>query len=106
MKFIWYEDLKKRTAEVVRELGSFVGKELTDEQIDAVVKATGIDAMRKAAADRAGDNENAKQFANRFFRKGEVGGWKDYFGSGTNLEEWDDWIGSNLKDTGMDITFE
>ena len=41
----------------------------------------------------------------KFFRKGEVGDWKNYF-SGKKLEEWDAWIKTNLEGTDIKIRFE
>ena len=41
----------------------------------------------------------------KFFRKGEVGDWKDYF-SGEKLQNWDEWIQKNLQGTEIKITFE
>ena len=45
-----------------------------------------------------------KKFDN-FFRRGEVGDWKNYF-AGDNLKLLDDWIKSNLEGTELDIPFE
>ncbi len=41
----------------------------------------------------------------KFFRKGEVGDWKNYF-TGEKLEEWDEWIQKNLEGTDIKIAFE
>jgi hypothetical protein len=41
----------------------------------------------------------------KFFRKGEVGDWKNYF-CGEKLEEWDQWIKTHLDGTDIKITFE
>ncbi len=45
------------------------------------------------------------QAMTRFFRKGEVGDWKNYF-TGEKLKEWDEWIEKNLEGTDIKITFE
>ena len=40
--------------------------------------------------------------ADKFFRKGEVGGWTEYFKGGEQLEAFEKWIRDNLA--GTDIT--
>ena len=41
----------------------------------------------------------------RFFRKGQIGDWKNYF-SGEKLQEWDEWISQNLEGTDIKMVFE
>ena len=41
----------------------------------------------------------------QFFRKGQVGDWKNYFG-GEKLSQWDQWIADNLQGTDLEMAFE
>ena len=41
----------------------------------------------------------------KFFRKGQIGDWKNYF-SGEKLDEWDTWINQNLEGTNIKMVFE
>jgi len=41
----------------------------------------------------------------RFFRKGQIGDWKNYF-RGEKLDEWDAWIKQNLEGTNINMVFE
>ena len=50
-------------------------------------------------------NEEMKKNFDNFFRKGEVGDWKNYL-TGDNLMHWDDWIKSNLEGTELEIIFD
>ena len=40
--------------------------------------------------------------ADKFFRKGQVGGWTEYF-QGEQLESFEKWIGENLAGTGITL---
>jgi hypothetical protein len=46
--------------------------------------------MRSVAANRL-DDDKQKELATRFYRKGNVGGWKKYFVE-ENLEAWNTWV--------------
>lgn len=70
--FITYEELKKDTAAGIRRLAKYLEKELTDEQVQAIVEATSISNMKKTSC-KAGP-----QMADAFFRKGVIGDWKNY----------------------------
>ncbi len=95
--------MKKDTSGVVREMASFLSVPLMDEQVAEVVHATSLDTMRKQAESRATDAEE-KEFATKFFRKGAVGNWKEYF-QGERLEEFNKWIEENLKGSDIKFTF-
>ena len=47
----------------------------------------------------------SQEMMNKFFRKGQVGDWKNYF-SGEKLEEWDKWIGQHLEGTNLKIAYD
>ena len=65
-----------------------------------------IGNLRKHGSESmANGNEMIKEKFVKFFRKGVVGDWKNYF-SGDKLKQWDDWIKSNLEGTELKMSFE
>ena len=50
-------------------------------------------------------SEMLKQMFTHFFRKGQVGDWKNYF-KGETLNQWDEWIANNLQETDLEMIFE
>ena len=60
--------------------------------------------MRKASKSSAKSHID-EGMAEKFFRKGTVGDWKNYF-TGEKKEEWDEWIAEQLKGTDIDMSFE
>ena len=50
-------------------------------------------------------SEEDKEEWQRFFRKGGLGDWKNYF-QGENLKTWDEWIEENLAGTDITLTLE
>eukprot|EP00094_Tigriopus_californicus_P008954 TCALIF_08630-PA protein Name:"Similar to SULT1C4 Sulfotransferase 1C4 (Homo sapiens)" AED:0.11 eAED:0.11 QI:74/0.71/0.62/1/0.85/0.75/8/100/616 len=103
-QFVWYEDLKKDHAKGVRELSEFLGIKRTEDEIRTLVKHLSIDEMRKRAMQEAKDSEEKVEFS-KFFRKGVVGDWKNYF-AGEKLEEWENWIKENVQGTDIQMNFE
>ena len=55
----------------------------------------------RSVSKNLGRDEKEKEFAEKFFRKGKVGGWADYF-HGEKLEEFNKWMDKNME--GTDIT--
>ncbi len=49
--------------------------------------------------------KHAYYFLPRFFRKGEVGNWKEFF-EGDILKQWNAWIKENVKGTDINFKFE
>lgn len=103
-KFIWYEDLKKDHAKGLRELCEFLDIKRTEAEIESLVKHLSLDEMRKRAMQKSKNSEEKMEFS-KFFRKGIVGDWKNYF-TGEKLQEWEDWIQENMKGTDIQMKFE
>ena len=85
----------------LREIGQFLGHNLTKEQVDTLCHSTNIDTMRSTSKS-FGTNEQEKEFAEKFFRKGKVGGWAEYF-HGERLEEFNKWIDENLEGSDIEL---
>jgi hypothetical protein len=49
-------------------------------------------------------NPEMEQIMLKFFRKGEVGDWKNHLDE-KDMEEWDSWIEANLKGSDIKLTF-
>eukprot|EP00095_Tigriopus_kingsejongensis_P010107 snap_masked-scaffold152_size304267-processed-gene-1.5 protein:Tk10107 transcript:snap_masked-scaffold152_size304267-processed-gene-1.5-mRNA-1 annotation:"hypothetical protein DAPPUDRAFT_49070" len=101
MKFIWYEDMKKDHKPMLRSICEFTGYKRSEKEIEVLAKHLTIDNMRKGAVKSAKDEEE-KLFYTHFFRKGQVGDWKNYF-EGEKLVEWDQWIQKSLEGTDIEL---
>ncbi|XP_012943702.1 sulfotransferase family cytosolic 1B member 1 [Aplysia californica] len=69
-----YEDLQENTLAEVKRLSKFLGKDYDDEFLQAVIKATSFDNMKKEKKHSFTDDKGTIMF-----RKGKVGDWKNYF---------------------------
>ena len=103
VKIIWFEEMKKDLPKVIRDLCDFLGYELSADKIAALVDHVSIENMRQISVDMSPPHH--REWAAKHFRKGKVGDWKNYF-EGEKLEEWNRWIEENLKDTGIQMSFE
>ncbi|CAK8681125.1 unnamed protein product [Clavelina lepadiformis] len=68
--FVVFEDLLKNPAKEIRKIANFLGVRRSEEEIEEIVEAT---SFRKAK-EEAPDVDRAINF----FRKGEVGDWKNH----------------------------
>ncbi|XP_059097315.1 sulfotransferase 1B1-like [Tigriopus californicus] len=103
-KFIWFEDMKKDHKAGLKDLAQFLGYERTEEELDALVKHLTIDNMRDISVAKA-RNDYEKEFRSKFFRKGQVGDWCNYF-QGEALQKWNQWIKRHLEGTDIVMTFK
>ena len=101
MKFIWFEDMKKDVPGNIKDIGQFLGYHLTKEQVDTLCHSTNIDTMRSTSKN-LGRDEKEREFAEKFFRKGKVGNWAEYF-HGEKLEEFNKWIDENMQGTNIEL---
>jgi len=102
MKFFWYEDMKKNTKKEVSDLADFLKHPLSQDKIDDLVEHLSFKNMKQRATDGMGGEKSPLA---KFYRKGEVGDWKNYF-EGEKLEKWNTWIARNLEATDIDFHFE
>lgn len=70
---VTFEQLKENLVERVQEISTFFGFPLTDEQVQTVARETTFSAMKESSEKTHG------QHGGVFFRKGEVGDWKNHF---------------------------
>ncbi|XP_077986250.1 sulfotransferase 2A1-like [Glandiceps talaboti] len=98
---ITYEDMKIDLKSVLEKIAKFIGRPLSPGQLDHVVSACSIEEMRKHAMKELDFDDEVYNFEeNPFFRKGEVGNWKEHF-SVAQSELLDEKIGKVLKDKGI-----
>nr|XP_002742143.2 PREDICTED: sulfotransferase 1C2A-like [Saccoglossus kowalevskii] len=102
--FSKYEDMKKDLVGTVRMVCKFLGKSLTDEQINSVAQQCTFDAMKK---NKTRDNlcviAGIDPKDTPFMRKGKVGGWKGSF-TVAQSEKMDKWYHEAID--GTELSFE
>ena len=78
---LFFEDMKKDLATNVKKVAKFLGKEVTDENIEALVDHLSFKKMKNNPAvnkeDKVGKTLHMSD--GNFMRKGEVGDWKNFF---------------------------
>ena len=73
--FLYYEDMKEDITKETRRVAEFLGKNLTEEQIQFIVNRANFDSMKKKKM--AVDNTEKEGVGQ--FRKGIVGDWRSHF---------------------------
>ena len=105
LKMVWYEDMKRDVVPVIKDLCAFLDVHLSEEKIRELEQVQKIDKFRARQVSSAGDKEG-KEMYKKFFRKGQVGDWKNHFKVGFN-ERIDQWVELNLKELeGVKIQYE
>lgn len=107
--FLSYEEMKKDLRGSVLKLCSFLGKELSGEDVDAVVRQATFQNMK---SDPRANYESIlkNEFGTRnnegcFLRKGTVGDWKHHFTVDQN-ERFDKIFHENMKDIPLKFTWD
>ncbi|KRT79203.1 hypothetical protein AMK59_8051 [Oryctes borbonicus] len=101
--FLFYEDAIKDYKVTIRQVASFLGKTLTDEQVDALSEHLKIDNFKN---NQSVNNHLLKELGvirdveHGFVRQGKTGSWKMHFNEELN-EEIDEWIRENQKKTDL-----
>ncbi|NXP82203.1 ST3A1 sulfotransferase, partial [Ramphastos sulfuratus] len=78
--FLTYEEMKKDLRSAVLKICKFIGKKLSEEEVDSVVRQASFENMRKdprANYENLPDDVVAKD-KGTFLRKGTVGDWKNH----------------------------
>ena len=85
-----YESLQVDIKQGIRKIATFLGKDLSDEEVELVKKHTSFTNM-KANPMTNGSKIPKVEGESDFLRKGKVGDWKNYFSPKQN-EKIDKWI--------------
>ncbi len=109
MCLLFFEDMKADLPNSVRQVARFLGKGLSEEQVKIMV--TSLD-FRKMKENEAGREDKIKQKLymegsqdGSFFRKGDVGDWKNYFTESMS-KRMDKAIEKHFKGTGLQFRYE
>ncbi|KAG7492919.1 hypothetical protein MATL_G00019950 [Megalops atlanticus] len=89
---VTYEYLKENLSEGVRQVSKFFNFTLSEEQILTIARESTFNAMKESSKGSHG------QMSDVFFRKGEVGDWKNHF-SEAQSKEMDDEFEKRLAGT-------
>ncbi|CAN6857070.1 hypothetical protein YC2023_019443 [Brassica napus] len=75
--FVTYEELKKQTGDTIKRIAEFLGCGfIEEEEVGGIVKLCSFESLSSLEANREGKLPNGVE-TKAFFRKGEVGGWRD-----------------------------
>ncbi|XP_055981227.1 amine sulfotransferase-like [Sorex fumeus] len=80
--FVSYEEMKKDLKSAVQKLCNFLGKELSDDDVDAVVRQATFKNMKsdsRANLSNILKKEVGTKSDGHFMRKGTIGDWKNHF---------------------------
>ena len=99
--FLTFEDMKRDTAGQIRRIAEFLNVGVMGEGLDQVMRKIGFEEMQQTAFSGL---EDVKEF-NEFFRKGEIGSWKDQ-STVRQAEEFDNLSEGRRKGSGLDFVIE
>ena len=96
--FLKYEDLKVDIVAGIKNIASFLNIEITEEQVERLVKGVGIKEMSK------NDNLYPKSLVvdgGKFVRSGLTGEWRKYF-----TKEQNDWFDNKFRQGYADLEID
>jgi hypothetical protein len=102
--FLTYEDLQKDLGKEVQKIADFLGKELSPEQVSAIVAHTSFETMRKNPM-ISGSKMDKVPGETDFMRKGQVGDWKRYFSADQDARM-DAWIAKHAGVEKLPLVYE
>ncbi|XP_068242957.1 sulfotransferase 1C4-like [Palaemon carinicauda] len=116
LHFVFYEDLKKNPLGEIRVLDSFLNSNLTEAQLERIVRYTSFEEMQgrgnAVVPDVPVGSVQVKVFDEKlirqeggFFRKGESGDWKSKLTPDMDAKV-DQWIHKNLDGLGIKFNYE
>nr|ANI86000.1 sulfotransferase [Locusta migratoria migratoria] len=105
--FLKYEEMKRDQKGAIRKTAAFLGKTLTEEQVNQLAEYLSFGNMKKNPAVNLEPiiaKKNGPEFLNkcdlRFIRKGEIGDWKNHM-SEELAAHFDVWTEENIRGTGL-----
>lgn len=99
--FVKYEDLRHDFDTTVKRLADFLEYDLPPSLMDTIRQKTSFQVMKQDEF----SNMHEIQELSKFFRKGQVGSWKDLFTEEQN-ERFDAHFNQRLAGTGLEFSFE
>ena len=101
LKFLWYEDMKEDQLGVIDDLCSFLNHPLSAEQKKDLAEHVKFSNMKQNPNTNPTAGVDLPPGKPDFMRRGEVGGWRQFFDDETS-EEWQAWINENIAGTGLE----
>ncbi|KAK7088605.1 sulfotransferase 1E1-like isoform X2 [Littorina saxatilis] len=98
---LYFEDMKQSPLEAVKRLATFLGVESSESLCASVVEACSFSQLKKAAETKEIQSHHKDEIKGgkmNFYRKGEVGDWKNHFTVALN-EQFDAAIAEHLKNS-------
>jgi len=99
-----YESMIKDPLPGIRRIARFLGKNLTDTELSVILDETSFDNMSKDKVFNDLTKQTFDQSVSKFFRKGKVGDWQNYFSKEQN-EYMDRIYSEQLVPQGIQIDF-
>jgi len=101
--FSFYEDKIRNPRGAVRDLATFLEKDLSEAQIDAILEATGISSMKSTYQNYKQEGRQQHFNVTGGIRKGEIGGWKNQFTVAQS-----EWLDAQIEKHlgGLDLSFQ
>lgn len=108
--FLTYEEMKSDLPAVLHKVADFLGKKLTDEDVEKLKHHLSIEEMRQ---NKAVNYEEMKDYlksvgqevgSEGFIRTGKSGGWKETMSAET-AKKFEEWTSRKIKGTGLDALY-
>ncbi|KAH1009132.1 luciferin sulfotransferase [Dendroctonus ponderosae] len=112
MLILRYEEMRLDTRGTVEKIANYLGKTLTEEQVDQICEFVSFNTMRNNKAcnlqvlvdNKKGDDFYTKS-GKHFVRKGIIGDYKNYM-SPEMIARFDNWIEENIRGTDLELSLD
>lgn len=106
--FLTYEGMQKDFIGGIRKVAQFLGKTLTDEQVDQIAAHCSFESMSKNPMtnySQGGACVRVEGSETCFMRKGKVGDWKNRF-TPEMSRKMEEYVAKHLQGTGLEFEYE
>ena len=107
--FVKYEDMKIDLISIIRTVSEFIGiKNATEDLVQSIAQSSSFSSMKNDSnSNYSWVKGEGKVFSREgeFMRKGEIGGWKQYFSEHEN-ERFDAAFGEKLTSIGLTFKYD
>ncbi|GIX78763.1 sulfotransferase 1E1 [Caerostris darwini] len=103
--FLSYEDLKIDLVGNLKKIAEFLNRKLNPEELNAIKEHCEFKNMSKHKTTALSEDSAVDKKASSFYRKGQVGDWKNYF-TEEMLKKLDEKVEKVLKGSGLQYTYE
>merc|ERR1712137_475305 len=103
--FLFYEDMKRNLRGEIVKVCTFLGKTLSEQQLELLTRHLHFDSVSKNTAINFMESKADSKEPCKFIRKGKTGDWKNHFNPELNARL-DEWIRKNLEGSDLKFTME